>query len=109
MLTNVNDRFQAADITVKRDEGVAIVFGDGHRDYFDLKTLRLGCPCAECKSKLDKGQPVWTESSVPLSIADAELHGAWGLAVTWNDGHSTGIYSFELVRRWSERRAELDL
>ncbi|MBT5139221.1 MAG: DUF971 domain-containing protein [Acidimicrobiaceae bacterium] len=22
--------------------------------------------------------------------------------ITWNDGHSTGIYPFENLRRWSE-------
>jgi DUF971 family protein len=39
---------------------------------------------------------------LPLRIDNAELHGAWGLSVTWNDGHSTGIYPFESLRRWRE-------
>ena len=30
--------------------------------------------------------------------------GAWGLNITWNDGHATGIYPFEALRRWSEGR-----
>ncbi|MEZ5341517.1 MAG: DUF971 domain-containing protein [Acidimicrobiales bacterium] len=102
MLAVVNDKFSAADITVKRDEGVAIVFDDGHRAYYPLATMRLHCPCAECHSKRDAGKSVRIESTIPLTITDAELHGAWGLAVTWNDGHSTGIYSFQLLRGWSD-------
>ena len=37
--------------------------------------------------------PLWPTSSRPLRVVDAELVGAWGLGITWNDGHSTGIYS----------------
>ena len=39
---------------------------------------------------------------MPLRIDDANLHGAWGLAITWNDGHATGIFPFEALRRWDE-------
>ena len=30
------------------------------------------------------------------------LHGAWGLNITWNDGHRTGIFPFDALRRWSD-------
>ena len=39
---------------------------------------------------------------MPLRIDGANLHGAWGLAITWNDGHTTGIFPFESLRRWDE-------
>jgi len=47
------------------------------------------------------------EAAVQLYLSgvegdSAELVGAWGLSVTWNDGHSTGIYPFESLRRWRE-------
>jgi DUF971 family protein len=29
---------------------------------------------------------------------DAKLVGAWGIGITWNDGPTTGIYSWELFR-----------
>jgi DUF971 family protein len=35
-------------------------------------------------------------------VADAALVGAWGLGITWDDGHSTGIYPFESLRKWCE-------
>jgi DUF971 family protein len=43
---------------------------------------------------------VWPlpSSPRPLRIVDAELVGAWGINFTWNDRHSTGIFSWELLR-----------
>ena len=69
----------------------------------DLLTLRRGCPCATCRGQRDQGAVVWPRpgSPTPLRIEHAELHGAWGLAITWNDGHATGIFPFESLRDWS--------
>ena len=44
------------------------------------------------------------KSPLPLGVEQADLHGAWGLNITWNDGHATGIYPFEMLRRWHESR-----
>ena len=93
------------DITVERDAGVEIVFVDGRRCSFELEELRLACPCASCRGARDKGDAPWPgpRSPRPLAITDAELVGAWGLSITWNDGHSTGIYPWESLRRWCEQ------
>lgn len=92
---------------MKRDEGVTLEFADGLVAEFNLTQVRLGCPCAECRSLRDRGEDVWPRpaSPLPLRITDADLHGAWGLAITWNDGHSTGIYAFDLLRGWADRAA----
>jgi prepilin-type processing-associated H-X9-DG protein len=103
----VDDRYEPASIDVAKDEGVTITFLDGHVARFDLVSLRLGCPCATCRALRDRGEDVWPRpgSPTPLRLSDARLHGAWALAFTWNDGHSTGIYPFESLRRWHEGRA----
>ena len=36
----------------------------------------------------------------PHLVADAQLIGAWGLGITWSDGHSTGIYPFSSLHDW---------
>ena len=107
----VEDRYEAVDIDVKRTEGVTVTFADNFVAEFNLVTLRLGCPCAECRSLRDRDQDTWPRpgSPIPLEITTAELHGAWGLSPTWNDGHSTGIYPFESLRRWGEQFAEKDV
>jgi prepilin-type processing-associated H-X9-DG protein len=100
----VDERYEPATIDVAREEGVTITFLDGHVARFDLAALRGACPCALCRGLRDQGEEVWPRpgSPTPLRIENAELHGAWGLRITWNDGHSTGIFPFESLRRWHE-------
>jgi len=92
------------DIDIDRERSVRLTFDDGHGCQFDLESLRRACPCATCRSLRDRGEAAWPRSGQPatLRIEDAELVGAWGLSVTWNDGHSTGIYSWDALRRWCE-------
>jgi DUF971 family protein len=100
----VDDAIAPETIDVRRDEGVTITFLDGGVAELDLLTLRQGCPCAACRNKRDQGLDAWPEpnSPRPLRIDDARLHGGWALAFTWNDGHATGVYPFEALRRWSD-------
>lgn len=100
----MDERYEPTHIEVTKDEDVALTFPDGYVARFDLLTLRLGCPCATCRGLRDRGQAGWPRpgSPTPLRVNDAELHGAWGLQVTWNDGHRTGIYPFDALRRWAE-------
>lgn len=37
-----------------------------------------------------------------LTISHVELHGSWGIAITWSDGHNAGIHSLEVLRRHAE-------
>ena len=92
------------DITIDRDQGVSLVFADGLTCSFELEELRIACPCAGCRGARDRGDIPWPtpRSPQPLTITDAELVGAWGLSITWNDGHATGIYPWESLRRWCE-------
>jgi DUF971 family protein len=100
----VDDRVQVQDITVDRANGVTVVFADGATAVFDLVELRLNCPCAGCRGARDQGRTPWPEpgSPEPLAVTDAELHGAWGLGIEWNDGHRTGIYPWDALRRWHD-------
>jgi DUF971 family protein len=103
----VDERYEPKTIDVARAEAVTITFHDGHVARFDLVSLRRNCPCATCRGLRDQGQDAWPRpgSPVPLTVTDAQLHGAWGLAITWNDGHATGIFPFESLRHWSDQGA----
>ena len=87
-------------IDVDRQHGVSFAWADGVTKQFGLEELRLRCPCADCRTRRERGEPSWPlpTSPQPLRIVDANLVGAWGLGVTWNDGHTTGIYSWQLLR-----------
>ena len=83
---------------------MTVTYYDGYVARFDLVGLRQGCPCATCRNIRERGEDPWPRpaSPLPLRVEHAELHGAWGLKLTWNDGHDTGIFPFELLRQWHE-------
>ncbi len=85
-------------IDVERQEAVTVVFADGQECRFQLEELRVNCPCATCRAPRDGGgRPAMPPE---LSIAHAKLVGNWGLGITWSDGHATGIFPWETLRRW---------
>lgn len=87
----------------RRPDGVEIDW-DGHGDlvHFSARSLRLACPCAGCIDEMSR-RPILDPSTVPADVrADGlELIGAYGLKIRWSDGHSTGIYTFDLLRGMS--------
>ena len=102
----MDERQQPESIDVSKDTAVTVTYLDGYVAQFDLVSLRQGCPCATCRDLRERGEDGWPRpnSPVPLRVEQADLHGAWGLNITWNDGHATGIYPFEMLRRWHEGR-----
>ena len=99
-----DDPTDVASITVDRDSHVEVTFADGRACRYELVELRLACPCAGCRNAREQGREPWrpVAGRAALAITDAELIGAWGLGITWSDGHSTGIYPFESLRRWCD-------
>jgi DUF971 family protein len=100
----MDDRTVVTDVTVEREEGVTLVFGDGHVCRFALDDLRRHCPCASCRNDREAGREPWPRpgSPLPLTVTDAELTGAWGIRFVWNDRHGTGIYPWGLLREWCD-------
>jgi DUF971 family protein len=79
-----------------------IEWADGHASVFELTALRWLCPCAYCRG--EAGQPGWLDSNPTLTedqveLSDISLVGNYALQPTWADGHSSGFYSFEHLRR----------
>jgi len=85
---------------------LSVLWEDGQRHDFDVRDLRLACPCALCVEEMS-GRPLLDPKGVrpdvtPRTIASA---GNYAININWNDGHSTGIYSFERLRALGERGA----
>lgn len=104
----MTDATTVVDITVEKERAVTLVFADGHSCEFALDELRRACPCAGCRNDREAGRVAWPKSSspLPLTVIDAELTGAWGIRFTWNDQHGTGIYPWDLLRRWCDEGAD---
>jgi DUF971 family protein len=90
-------------ITIERATmELRLEFDDGMSGTINLMELRLHCPCATCRAARQAGRAAWPTSSneQALELTDASLVGAWGLGITWNDGHATGIYPFASLHDW---------
>lgn len=92
------------EIELDRARALTLRWPDGTTSVFLLETLRANCPCAECRNRRERDEAVWPKAGSPLPLAatDAKLIGNWGLGITWNDGHATGIFSWDLLRAWAE-------
>jgi DUF971 family protein len=92
------------DIDIDRSRAMTLTFDDGRTCVFDVRRLRIACPCAGCRGMRDRGEAPWPRpgQSDEIRIEQAELVGAWGISLHWSDGHSTGIYSWDALRRWCD-------
>jgi DUF971 family protein len=82
------------------ESGLVIEWADRHQSLFELLALRQACGCATCGELRGAGSPVAPVPGAPpkLQLLDASLVGSYGVSFTWNDGHSTGIYTWEDLR-----------
>ncbi len=82
------------------DDRLRIVWEDDHVSEFTFQFLRQNCPCATCKDEWS-GEMLLDPATVPADTRSsrAEIVGNYALTFSFSDGHGTGIYSFENLRR----------
>jgi ATP-binding protein involved in chromosome partitioning len=84
----------------REDAGLRIEWdAEGHEGFYPARPLRLACPCAACVEEMS-GRPILDPATVPADVRPVALAlvGAYGLRITWSDGHGTGIYTFQALR-----------
>ena len=92
-----------ADIQAIGNE-LAIRWEDGSEAYILLERLRRCCPCAACKGEVDimgnlhKGPDAALDQKAYQLVRLGRV-GGYGIQPQWADGHATGIYPFEYLRR----------
>lgn len=83
-------------------EGTAlrVVWKDGHVSEYLPRYLRLACPCAGCVDEMT-GERILSPGMVPEDVHPHSIQyvGRYALQFFWSDGHSTGYYTFEYLRR----------
>ncbi len=88
---------------------LAIKWNDGAESYISLETLRRSCPCAGCKGEMDILGNVYKNPDRPLAPNAFQLVrmgrvGGYALQPVWADGHDSGIFSFDYLRRVAEAK-----
>lgn len=83
---------------------LAIKWDDGGESFLGLEKFRRACPCAGCQGEVDilgqlhKGPE---RALVPdaFVLRSFVLVGGYGLQPTWGDGHASGIFAFDYLRK----------
>lgn len=91
-------------IKVLNKEDLFIKWDDETESKINLRYLRDECPCANCKGEtvlLKTYRPPKQQTLNPemYKINNIEAVGGYAIQVTWKDGHSTGIYSWEYLKK----------
>jgi len=88
------------------DSALLIKWDDGHESIYIYEELRSACPCATCRTQRSEQQKKGSNfKRIPLGVPKGKVTpkgiesvGLYALRFDWNDGHDTGIYTFEFLR-----------
>lgn len=82
------------------EDELRITWEDGHVSLYTFQRLRQNCPCAACRDEWT-GEALIDAGEIPATLraSRAEVVGNYALSFGFSDGHATGIYSFENLRK----------
>ena len=96
-------------IAISKSKGIKIDWKDRHHSEYPLAYLRDECPCASCTGAHGTTPEKTNYSAAPteafpmfkpvLKMLQVEEVGSYAIRIDWSDGHGTGIYSFDHLRR----------
>src|SRR5690349_18264223 len=103
----MTDTVRPTGVTLNKTEGfLQISWDDGRVCKYPLSELREACPCVECRGGHQfMGQAFEPDNLLTLTptrsyqMTALELVGNYALQPTWDDGHHTGIYTWDYLRR----------
>jgi DUF971 family protein len=90
-------------IIEESDREISIRWSDDAETVYDAVNLRRACPCASCVNEWT-GEKMLKDENVPedLNFSSIGVVGRYALNFNFSDGHNTGIYSFQYLRKLSE-------
>ncbi|MBV6432065.1 MAG: hypothetical protein IANPNBLG_02201 [Bryobacteraceae bacterium] len=95
-------------IAISKSKGIKIDWKDGHHSEYTCAYLRDECPCAVCTGAHGTEPLKTSYSQTPsepfpmfkpaIRMVGVEPAGNYAIRIRWNDGHNSGIYSYEHLR-----------
>ena len=85
---------------------LAIKWSEAEESFISLQQLRHHCPCAACKGETDIMGNLYKGPNAKLGpesfrLTSIQQVGGYAIQPVWADGHATGLYSFDYLRRIS--------
>lgn len=103
-------KLQPRQLSVAGENRLRIEWNDGEVREYTFRELRDQCPCASCREKRNAEPPPPTQLTVlspaetqPLAINSMQPVGNYAYSITFSDGHNTGIYTLEFLRKIGQR------
>ena len=84
------------------DDHVAIEWADGESFEYPVDKLRAACPCASCIDEWTGKVMVRYEDVAGTGFKSITPVGSYAFQVAFSDGHDTGIFTFQRLRRLGE-------
>jgi DUF971 family protein len=77
-----------------------LTWPDARVDVVPYRRLREECPCAVCVDEIT-GERVLDVTTIAADIRPAAIAfvGNYALRIDWSDGHNTGLYAWDKLRR----------
>lgn len=93
-------------IIEESDSEISIRWSDETESFFRAADLRRACPCAGCVNEWT-GEKILKPENVgeDLSFSSIAVVGRYALNFNFSDGHDTGIFSFQFLKRLSEENS----
>ncbi len=82
------------------DQVLELTWDETRADRVPYRYLRAECPCAACKDEWT-GQRTLDPATIrpDLKLEGMEAIGNYAVRLVWNDGHSSGLYSWDTLRK----------
>ncbi len=109
----MDTKYTPASVDVSNSDQIFTVkWEDGHTSDFSLFGLRKNCPCVACRGGHDKMGSFEPElfkvkPTRTYKILKAEPVGNHALKITWDDGHNSGMYRWDLLRQMDEAASRI--
>ena len=89
-------------IIEESDSEISINWSDEAETKYNAADLRRACPCAGCINEWTGEKMLKAENVADnLSFSSISIVGRYALNFHFSDGHDTGIYSFDYLRKLS--------
>jgi DUF971 family protein len=90
-------------IIEESDREISINWSDDAETRYNAVELRRNCPCASCVNEWT-GEKMLDPASVSedITINSTSVVGRYALNFHFSDGHETGIFTFQFLRKLSE-------
>ncbi len=99
-------RLAPAQLDLDRARGLTITSNDGQASFYPIAHLRKWSPSAEARQTRDELAanplavlPAGGVHADDLTAESLEMVGNYAVRITFSDGHRTGLYSWEWLRR----------